>query len=203
MMRLRPIVPCLLALAAAGCASSHAIPRPFPGAPVASAPASAPDGATAGGPAAHRDPNAPVASPAPAEAPSLTAHRYDGRALAEFALAFRGVPYRPGGADPAGFDCSGLVQYVFTQFGILVPRVVEQQWQVGDKIKPSNIKPGDLLFFSTKGPGATHVAIALDSERFVHAPNSTGVVRVEALSSTYWSSRYLGARRVNSSTASS
>jgi cell wall-associated NlpC family hydrolase len=122
--------------------------------------------------------------------------------VAEFALAFRGVPYRSGGADPAGFDCSGLVQYVFAQYGIIVPRVVEEQWQVGDKIKSSQIKPGDLLFFSSKGPGASHVAIALDSERFVHAPNSTGVVRVEALSSSYWGSHYLGARRINKTTAS-
>ena len=192
-MRVRPLIPCLLALAAAGCASSNAVPRPFPGAPVASAPASAPEGAAG---------SRPVASPASAAPRSLTAHRYDGRALAELALAFRGVPYRLGGADPAGFDCSGLVRYVFTQFGILVPRVVEQQWQVGDRIKPKNIKAGDLLFFSTNGPGASHVAIALDDTRFVHAPNSAGVVRVEARTSVYWGSRYLGARRVNRSSAS-
>ena len=122
--------------------------------------------------------------------------------MAEYALAFRGVPYRFGGSDPAGFDCSGLVHYVFAQYGIAIPRIVEEQWQVGHKVKSSNIKPGDLLFFSTKGPGATHVAIALDSRHFVHAPNSAGVVRVEALSSTYWGSRYVGARRINKSTTS-
>ena len=121
--------------------------------------------------------------------------------MAEFALAFRGVPYRFGGADPAGFDCSGLVQYVFGQYGIFIPRIVEEQWQVGDKIREKDIKPGDLLFFSTKGPGVSHVAIALASERFVHAPNSTGVVRVEALSSSYWGSRYLGARRITKSSS--
>jgi cell wall-associated NlpC family hydrolase len=132
----------------------------------------------------------------------LTAHRYDGRAVAEYALAFRGVPYRSGGTTPAGFDCSGLVQYVFAQYGIDVPRVVEEQWHVGDKIKPKDVKPGDLLFFSTKGPGASHVAIALDNERFVHAPNSTGVVRIEALSSSYWGSRYIGARRINKTATS-
>ena len=191
------LVPCFLALTAAGCASSGAVPRPFPGAPVASAPRTP-------APVAPPAPNAPAAPLAPRDAPrdSLTAHRYDGRAVAEFALAFRGVPYRFGGADPAGFDCSGLVQYVFAQYGINVPRVVEEQWQVGDKIKLDNVKAGDLLFFSTKGPGASHVAIALDSERFVHAPNSTGVVRVEALSSSYWGSRYLGARRINKSASS-
>ena len=212
----RAVLPCLfapLAMLAAACASSNAVPRPFPGGPVASGPraprgapnapdaplapgasASAPeDGATADGP------DAPIAPIAPG---SLTAHRYDGRAVAEYALAFRGVPYRSGGATPAGFDCSGLVQYVFAQYGINVPRIVEEQWQVGDKIKPKDVKPGDLLFFSTKGPGASHVAIALDADRFVHAPNSTGVVRVETLNSSYWGSRYIGARRINKTATS-
>jgi cell wall-associated NlpC family hydrolase len=110
------------------------------------------------------------------------------------------VPYRPGGADPAGFDCSGLVQYVFAQYGIAVPRVVEEQYEIGDKIRPSQIKPGDLLFFATKKPdGASHVAIAIGGDQFVHAPNSTGVVRIETLSSTYWGSRYVGARRLTAS----
>ena len=78
-------------------------------------------------------------------------------------MGFRGVPYRLGGADPGGFDCSGLVQYVFAQYGIAVPRVVEQQYEVGDTIRPSDIKPGDLIFFNTKksGDGASHVAIAI------------------------------------------
>ena len=123
-----------------------------------------------------------------------------GRAVAEFALGFRGVPYVLGGADPAGFDCSGLVQYVFAQYGIDVPRIVEEQYEIGDKIKPSEIKPGDLIFFNTKrrGDDASHVAIAIGGDGFVHAPNSTGVVRVETLSSSYWGSRYVGARRIAS-----
>ena len=197
-MKGRALLPCVFALTAAACASSNAVPRPFPGAPVASAPA-APAPVAPNAPVA---PSAPVVRVAPPAPGSLTSHRFDGRAVAEFALAFRGVPYRFGGADPAGFDCSGLVQYVFAQYGVYVPRVVEQQWAVGDKIKPREIKAGDLLFFSTKGPGASHVAIALDAEHFVHAPNSTGVVRVEALTSTYWGSRYIGARRINKSTNS-
>jgi cell wall-associated NlpC family hydrolase len=118
-------------------------------------------------------------------------------------LGFRGVPYRLGGADPGGFDCSGLVQYVFAQYGIDVPRVVEEQYEVGDMIDPSDIKPGDLIFFNTKrrGDDASHVAIAIGGDGFVHAPNSTGVVRVETLSSTYWGSRYIGARRITSGIA--
>jgi cell wall-associated NlpC family hydrolase len=128
----------------------------------------------------------------------LTAHRFDGRAVAAFALGFRGVPYRPGGTDPNGFDCSGLVQYVFAQYGVSVPRVVEDQYDVGDEIEPSKIEPGDLIFFDTnrRGDGASHVGIAIGRDNFIHAPNTTGVVRVETLASSYWGSRYIGARRI-------
>lgn len=191
----------LMAVGSAACATSGAVPRPFPGAP-ASAPAdaealrrgkpavptSAPVGATAG------EPVAPIK-------PDLRARRFDGRAVAQFALGFRGVPYRLGGADPGGFDCSGLVQYVFAQYGVSVPRVVEQQYVMGEKIKPSQIKPGDLIFFNTKkrGLSASHVAIAIGPDTFVHAPTSTGVVRVETLGSAYWGARYAGARRVTPS----
>jgi cell wall-associated NlpC family hydrolase len=118
-------------------------------------------------------------------------------------MGFRGVPYRLGGADPVGFDCSGLVQYVFAQYGVAVPRVVEQQYEVGDKIRASDVQPGDLMFFNTKrsGRGASHVGIALAPDRFIHAPNSSGVVRIESLSSTYWGSRYIGARRITPSSS--
>jgi cell wall-associated NlpC family hydrolase len=131
--------------------------------------------------------------------PSLHADQLDGRALAQFAMGFRGVPYRLGGADPTGFDCSGLVQYVFAQYGIAVPRIVEEQYEIGDEVDSSDIKPGDLIFFNTKrwGDGASHVAISIGGDNFVHAPNSTGAVRVETLGSNYWGSRYIGARRVS------
>ena len=116
----------------------------------------------------------------------------------------RGVPYRLGGSDPNGFDCSGLVQYVFAQYGIAVPRIVEEQWEIGRKVKAEHVQPGDLLFFNTKGRGndASHVAIAIGGDSFVHAPNSTGVVRVETLWSSYWGSRYIGARRITASATS-
>jgi cell wall-associated NlpC family hydrolase len=102
-----------------------------------------------------------------------------------------------GGTEPeGGFDCSGLVHYVFAQYGVAVPRDVRSQYQVGWKIRDDDIQPGDLLFFETEGSGASHVAIAISSRQFVHAPNSRGVVRVEMLTSDYWSSRYLGGRRI-------
>ena len=185
------------AAALTGCASSNAVPRPFPSPdwhpPAASVPVVpvAPNAPGAlGAPGALLAPDAPFATFPPL-------FHAEGRDLAEYALGFRGVPYRFGGADPdEGFDCSGLVQYVFAQYGVPVPRVVEQQYLVGEKINDEQIQPGDLLFFATKGPGATHVAIAIGENRFVHAPNARGVVRVEALTSEYWSSHYMGARRI-------
>lgn len=134
----------------------------------------------------------------PAPVPLPKPRTFAGETVASTALGLRGVRYRLGGADLSGFDCSGLVRYVFAQFGIEVPRQVHEQYRAGERVKPTGIKPGDLLFFSTKGPGPTHVAIAIGGDRFVHAPTSTGVVRVEALSSGYWGSRYLGARRIAS-----
>jgi len=106
------------------------------------------------------------------------------------------VPYRNGGSDPSGFDCSGLVQWVFAQNGRALPREVREQILVGREVDTDEVRAGDLLFFDTSSRGASHVGIALDRETFVHAPSSNGVVRVERYTSSYWSRRYVGARRV-------
>ena len=164
----------LIALAAgAGCATSGAYaPRPFPGAP---APAEAP-------------------APTPLPSPAAPAVRAGTAAVLATALDLRGTPYRLGGSDPSGFDCSGFVQYVLRQHAVDMPRTVIEQFQVGARTR--DIAPGDLVFFQTEGSKASHVGIAVDGESFVHAPNSRGVVRVERLDSSYWSSRFIGARRV-------
>jgi len=112
-------------------------------------------------------------------------------------MSLRGAPYRNGGGTPAGFDCSGFTQYVYAQHGVSLPREVREQSRVGKKVKPANLAPGDLIFFSTTEPGASHVAIAIGGDQFVHAPSSSGVVRVERITVDYWSERFLGARRVN------
>jgi cell wall-associated NlpC family hydrolase len=112
------------------------------------------------------------------------------------ALSLRGAPYRNGGSDPNGFDCSGFTQYVFAQFGVALPREVREQYREGKSIEPIDLAPGDLVFFSTTDPGVSHVAIVVGGDQFVHAPSSSGVVRVERLSSSYWSPRYVGARRI-------
>jgi cell wall-associated NlpC family hydrolase len=105
-----------------------------------------------------------------------------------------GTPYRNGGSTVEGFDCSGFVQYVFAQHGVRVPRTVKRQAEVGSRVRDA--EAGDLVFFQTEGNGPTHVGIALGPDRFIHAPSSRGVVRVEPFAAPYWSSRFLEARRV-------
>jgi cell wall-associated NlpC family hydrolase len=175
----------LTASCAGACASTGAVPRPFP----------APGGAPAASRPAPPEPGLPV-PPAPVGSSSHPTSGVDGYALAGTALSLRGVPYRNGGTDPNGFDCSGFTQYVFSQYGLSLPREVREQYRVGKSIKAEDLAPGDILFFTTTDPGPSHVAIAVGGDQFVHAPSSTGVVRVEHLSSSYWSPRYLGARRI-------
>ena len=120
----------------------------------------------------------------------------DGYAIARTALALRGVPYRLGGADTHGFDCSGLVQYVFALHGLGLPRVVRDQYRYGDPVKLDELEPGDLVFFETQGDQVGHVGIALGGDQFVHAPNARGQVRISRLTSGYWAERAIGARRM-------
>jgi hypothetical protein len=130
----------------------------------------------------------------PARPPgSLPAGGYE---ISGTALGLRGAPYKNGGADPNGFDCSGFVWYVFAQHGLSLPRTVEDQFRTGGTIAPQDLLAGDLVFFSTTTPGASHVGIVVGGDSFVHAPSSSGVVRVERLGAAYWASRFLGARRV-------
>ena len=151
-----------------GCASTGAVPSPFP----------------RPGPA---HPSAPAVVVDPAAFPSP---------LVATALSFQGVPYRNGGADPSGFDCSGLVAYVFGQYGVFLPRTAAEQFDAGREVDSRALEPGDLVFFTTVAPGPSHVGIVISGREFVHAPNSTGVVRVDQLAAPYWASRFLGARRI-------
>jgi cell wall-associated NlpC family hydrolase len=157
-------------------------------------PAGTPSTASAPPPAEAAPPPA-----APATAPEQTPPEraaWDGYALAGTALSLRGTPYRDGGSDPTGFDCSGFTQYVFGQHGVGLPREVRDQFRVGKAVKPEELAAGDIIFFSTTAPGPTHVAIAIGGDQFVHAPSTSGVVRVEHLSSSYWAPRFLGAHRI-------
>ena len=120
----------------------------------------------------------------------------DGFAIAQTALQLRGRPYRLGGTDPSGFDCSGLVQYVFALHGITLPRVVRDQYRVGRQVSLDELEPGDLVFFHTEGDGVSHVGISIGGDQFVHAPNARETVRTSSLTSGYWAERVDGARRM-------
>jgi murein DD-endopeptidase len=135
----------------------------------------------------------PVPAPGAVVAP---ASAVSSREIVSTALSLRGVPYRYGGTDLTGFDCSGLVQYVFLRHGVGLPRVVRDQYRVGATVPRGQLEPGDLVFFATKSRDVSHVGIAIGQGRFVHAPTERGVVRVESLGSSYWSRRIVGARRV-------
>jgi cell wall-associated NlpC family hydrolase len=135
----------------------------------------------------------PFPTPGPTNTPPSAP---DHDAVVETALALRGTPYRDGGDGPGGFDCSGFTQYVFAQHGVSIPRGVREQFATGRHIKRDELEAGDLIFFTTTVRGASHVGIAVGGDEFVHAPSSAGVVRFEHLSSSYWSARFVGARRV-------
>lgn len=128
--------------------------------------------------------------------PAATDSSALGHRLVADALDLRGVPYRNGGTDRRGFDCSGFVAYVFGRHGLEVPRQTAAQFKAGVAVPRNGLRPGDLVFFSTVAPGASHVGIAIDADEFVHAPSGRGVVRVERLTLPYWQQRYVGARRV-------
>jgi cell wall-associated NlpC family hydrolase len=140
-------------------------------------------------------PGVAAPAPAPPQPPELVPRGLPDD-IVEYAQRFTGTPYRNGGTDPAGFDCSGFVQYVFAKHGVRLPRSVLELARAGTPVEADDIRTADLLFFSTTGPGPTHVAIALGDGRFVHAPSGRGMVRVESLAGSYWPPRLIGARRV-------
>ena len=176
----------LLSVCMGACASTGAVPRPFPV-----------PGGSAGTPP-HVPESAPPGAPPPAARPRGDQGDSDTYAVTGTALALRGAPYLNGGTDPRhGFDCSGFTQYVFAQHGRSLPRDVREQFRQGKAVKPEDVKAGDLLFFSTTAAGPTHVGIAIGGDEFIHAPSSTGVVRVERLTASYWSQRFIAARRLD------
>jgi cell wall-associated NlpC family hydrolase len=156
-----------------GCTSVGAVPRPSAFPTVSNSPASIP-------------PTALAASRAP-----------DPSELIRTATELRGVPYQLGGDSPsAGFDCSGFVRYVFSLNHVELPRTVIEQYGVGSRVGVNDIREGDLVFFSTNGPGASHVGLAIGNAEFIHAPGVTGAVRVERLDVAYWHNRVVGVKRL-------
>ena len=124
--------------------------------------------------------------------------RFSATAVTIRALGLVGTPYRYGGNTPdSGFDCSGLVTYVFADMlDLRLPRTSRELARVqGPKIAPERLSTGDLVFFGS-GANVWHVGIYVGEGRFVHAPSSGGTVRLDALDNPYWQRHYSGAKRV-------
>ena len=136
---------------------------------------------------------APQMEPVPARpAPtrSLSGPRW--RVL-QTAIRQLGVPYRYGGSDPRGFDCSGLVRFSHDSAGLQVPRTAQAQWRTARKVPLSRIRAGDLLFFRLEGSKASHVGIYAGNGEFIHAPASGKRVSRASLENPYWRRHLIGA----------
>jgi cell wall-associated NlpC family hydrolase len=112
------------------------------------------------------------------------------------ALGQIGRPYRYGGNTPDGFDCSGLVQYVFAQSGVKLPRSSRDQSGIGKQIDLDDAEPGDLLFYSFTGGRIDHVAVYLGDGQAVHAPASGRQIIVAPVAQKYWMQKFVEARDV-------
>jgi cell wall-associated NlpC family hydrolase len=134
---------------------------------------------------------APVVSSDGGSAPVGPAPPPTHSSVVSIAEHYLGVPYQWGGASPSGFDCSGLVMYVFSQVGVSLPHSSYAQYGMGSPVSRDQLQPGDLVFFD----GLGHVGIYVGGGSFIHAPHTGDVVRISSLSGWY-ASTYVGARRI-------
>ena len=115
--------------------------------------------------------------------------------MVDRAVSMLGQPYRYGGAAPGGFDCSGLVAYAAGGAGIRVPRTAHEQLASGTRIARGELQAGDLVFMRLAHK-ELHVGIALDNERFIHAPSAGGRVRIDSLAESPYALGFFKARRL-------
>jgi cell wall-associated NlpC family hydrolase len=132
-------------------------------------------------------PPAEVQAPAPRDGASL---------FVDQALAMLGQPYVYGGAEPGGFDCSGLVVYAAGLSGLALPRRAQELMSAGSAVPRDQLRTGDLVFMHLKAK-ELHVGILLDDRRFIHAPSARGVVRIDTLDREPYAHGFLTARRLN------
>lgn len=119
-----------------------------------------------------------------------------GDQAASHALKMVGKPYRYGGSSPAGFDCSGLIQYSYRQAGVSVPHNTGQLRSASRPVKRAELRRGDLLYFDQEGKKYGHVGIYIGDGKFIHAPSSGKSVRSDRIDSPYWKKHLSEARRL-------
>ena len=127
--------------------------------------------------------------------PVRGAHPGATAAALALAMSFAGTPYVWGGAKPGGFDCSGLVYYVFGQQGLTLPRVAEDQAKMGTYVPQSQLQPGDAVFFADSSGYIHHMGLYIGGGKMLHAPQTGDVVKVSDITTGYYASQYAGARR--------
>ncbi len=112
-----------------------------------------------------------------------------GQEAIHFAQQFIGIPYRYGGSNPSGFDCSGLVQYTYRNLGIRVPRTAAEQYRIARPVSRAELRPGDVIFFRLHWHGVSHVGLYAGNGKFIHAPSTGKHVTYSDLNDPYWSKR--------------
>lgn len=119
--------------------------------------------------------------------------------VVDLAMQYLGYPYCYGGSSPSGFDCSGFVRYVYSQFGCSLNRTASAQMSNGTSVSMSELQPGDLVFFLKSGSGASrasHVGIYIGGGQFIHASTSSTGVIISDMDSAYYTTGFVGGRRI-------
>jgi len=137
---------------------------------------------------------APAARTAPNPTPSRSGDRV--QTILDYGRTLEGHPYRWGGTAPGGFDCSGFAYHVFGHHGVSLPRTSFNMFGVGTPVSRAELRPGDLVFFTTYRAGASHVGIFYGNNLFLHGSSAGGAVIWTSLDTAYYSARFLGGRRV-------
>jgi len=169
---------CIIAIGISGCAGLSAPPAPV---------------VDARAPAEMPAPAVTARTPVPSTQPDRSLD------LLFQAIAAAGVDYKNGGRNhQTGFDCSGLVAFVFREaYGMDLPHNSRAQSSFGQTVQARDLQPGDLVFFNTQRQPFSHVGIYLGEGKFIHAPRTGAAVRTENLRARYWAARFDGARRIS------